>query len=222
MSFCRKDEGPMRRLLLVACAALVLFAPATATAGPIYIDTVVSVSAGAGAGVECSDPFGIYTGACGAGVFDRLAVTALDGVSYALGGAVAPHGSIVVGFSAYDVVDGTGADLAVYDSFGLREGFTLEASLDGTAFMLVGSFGAGGFPACSPTCVTLVDLAGTVPAARFLRITALAGGSVFLYPEALDIDTVEALNYTAAVPDPGSSLTLLGLGLVGLGVWRRR
>jgi len=212
----------MRGLLLVACAALVLFAPATATAGPINIDTVVSVSAGAGAGVECFDPFGIYTGACGAGVFDPLAVTALDGVSYALGGASGINGSIIVGFSAYDVVDGSGADLAVYDSFGLREGFTLEASLDGTAFILVGSFGAGGFPPCSPTCVTLVDLAGAVPAARFLRITALTGGSVLNYPEALDIDTVEALNYRAGVPDPGSSLLLLGIGLAGLRVGRKR
>lgn len=213
----------MRRLLLVACAALVLFAPATAAAGPIYIDTVGLVSAGVGAGVECDGPFGpAYTGACGEGVFDPLAVTALDGVSYALGGAAAPHGSIIVGFSAYNVVDGVGADIAVYDSFGLKEGFTLEASLDGTVFTLVGDFGSGGFPSCSPTCVTMIDFAGAVPAARFLRITALAGASVLAYPEALDLDTVEALNYTAAVPDPGSSLLLLGMGLAGLGAWRRR
>jgi hypothetical protein len=209
-----------KRVIGVLVLLLALVAPCAA--GPVYIDTVVSASAGIGAGVECFNPFGpTYTGACGAGVFDPLAVIALDGVSYALGGANAPNGSIIVGFSANEVVDGSGADLAVYDSFGVREGFTLEASLDGTAFTLVGSFGAGGFPSCSPTCVTLVDLGGALPAARFLRITALTGESVFNYPEALDIDTVEALNYKAAVPDPGSTLLLLGMGLAGLRACRK-
>lgn len=126
------------------------------------------------------------------------------------------------------MVNGAGVDVRFYDTFGLSEGLTVEASADGTSFFSLGSFGGNGSASCGPgsPCATDFDLgASPLSAASYFRITVVqgnlggGGGCVSLYPECYDLDAVEALNYAA--PEPGT-LALLGLGLAGLAATRRR
>ena len=209
--------------VLILGAAFLLGSGRSAFAGP-FADAVAYFNLGSGFGVECSDPFGPpYTGACGEGVFDEAAVTALDGVSLALGGATGTPGSIALLFTGGVVTDGPGADLVLYDSFGLSEGFVLRASSDGVNFVSVGTF-PGSLVACFPTCATLVDLSGSgVAAANFFEITAHQPTSVLAFPEAYDLDALEALHFstTAPVPEP-ASIALLGLGLLSVALRSRR
>jgi hypothetical protein len=197
-----------------------------------FADSVVSVSPGVGSGVETFNSAGsLYVGPSGPGTYDPTAITlGLDGVSFALGGTTSLPGSIVVHFSVGAVIDGAGADLAIYDSFGGGEGFILDASLNGFSWVNVGSFSGVGAETTTSTYkganlyTTLVDLAPSgVAAASYFRFTVtnqIIGG----YPQALDLDAVEALNFGtgSSVPDAGSTLILFGGALVALVALRHK
>jgi hypothetical protein len=211
----------VRNFLL--CLSVVLLSISSAKA--LTIDTVISFSPGAGSGVF-DNSGGSWAGPSGAGTYDPAAVTALDGVLLALGGTGAAPGQITVGFSAHSVIDGGGADIRIYDTIGVSEGLIVEASSDGVSFFGMGSY--DGLPAvgCSLAvpCAFDFDLAtaGLLSASIF-RIT-VADRVATGFPQAFDLDTLEALNYQliSAVPVP-AAIWLFGTALVGfIGVSRRR
>jgi hypothetical protein len=210
--------------------AIALWLPAQALRALPFADTVVSFTPGGSSfpdsiyGVE-DDSGGVYRGLSGEGVFDVRAVTALDGAVLGLGGSAGTPGSIILHFSGGEVVDGSGADLRLYDTLSFQDGFNLEISADGAHFMNA-LFSAGdlSYFKCSlqQPCTADVDIAGLpLDAFSYLRITA-AGNIVQGFPEAYTLDAVEALHYrSTTVPEPGT-LALFGLAAVGLAFVRRR
>ena len=195
------------------------------TAQAVTVDTVLSFSGGTSSGVFVASG-ATWGGPSGNGTFDQNAVTALDGVSLALGGTAASPGQITVGFSSGSVIDGAGIDLRTYDTIGLSEGVTVEASADGINFFSIGSEAGDFSVSCSPTlpCVSGFDLAtaGLLSASIF-RLT-VSGAVVTGFPQAYDFDTLEAVNFsTSAVPVP-AAVWLFGtalLGLIGFGKRKR-
>jgi len=200
----------------------------TDLASAVTIDTVVSFAPGAGYGVMNNNSAS-YSGPSGAGTFDASAVTVLDGAALALGGTTDSPGQIVVKFSTGSVINGPGADLVTYDTFGHSEGIIVEASADGSTFLLLG-LNSGSLPTlCSPAvpCASYFDLAAAgLTSASFFRLT-VTDLVVFNFPQAYDLDTVEALHFqpnVSEVPLPAAlPLFATGLGAFGLlGWWRKR
>lgn len=188
-------------------------------------DSVTSFTGGRGFGVEeYSD--GSYTGAWGEGEYDPAAVTALDGAVLGLGGATGTPGTITMRFSTGKVIDGSGADLRLYDTHFFQDGFSLDVSADGSgfthAFLFTGDLGVFNCSLESP-CITNVDISGAgLDAISYVRIAA-AGSGAQGFPEAYTLDAVEALHFRSAavVTEPGT-LALLGLATAALAIIRRR
>lgn len=205
----------------VLAALLLSMGSLTAEATP-FADTVVSFAGGSGSGVYDSAG-GACTGASGEGAFDASAVTALDGCGIALGGATGAPGEIVLLFSTGSVTDGAGNDVVFYDTLGLHEGLTVEASADGVTFFSLGSVDATFADGCSlaTPCTVEFDLAASgLASASYFRLTSLQAGCVFGFPECFDLDAAEALHFSSA-PEPGS-LALVGACLAGCAALRRQ
>ncbi|MBE9116242.1 PEP-CTERM sorting domain-containing protein [Lusitaniella coriacea LEGE 07157] len=172
-----------------------------------FFDSVINFTPGSGSGIGVINGSS-YDGSNGPGTYDPFVVTSLDGASLGLGGAVEQPGSIILGFSdGSSLIDGDGVDLKLYDSFGLSEGFTLDIGNDGSNWFNVSTFD-GSSAITQPfldwrTYITEVDIASAgLTSAKFIRITA-APYSLPFFPEAYDLDAVEALNY-AFIPESGS------------------
>lgn len=218
----------MQRGILAGCIAFMSAVPLAASAAVVFADSVASVSpGGSGSGV-----YQVVSSACagtpGPGVFAASAVTALDGCGWALGGAsTGPLGSIVMHFTTGSVVDGAGNDIEIYDTFGINESLTVEASANGTTFVGIGSAPSPFFvSSCSfsAPCVAGFNLAGSgLTSASYFRLTAVSGGCVFNYPECYDLDALGALNFNqGAVPEPSSVALVLLAVLAATGARRRR
>lgn len=211
----------MHSKLLAYLAASFLAVPMAAIAAPIYADTVISYTPGGNGSGVYDLSGGAYTGASGQGVFDPLAVTARDGAIWAMGGV--PYGQIVLSFSGGAVVDGAGADILTWDSFGLWEGLSVEASGDGVSWVSLGTVAGDYNVLCGwpNSCSSGFDLAGSgLASASFFRLTA-ADLRVGDFPDSYDLDALQAVNFAASVPEP-TTLSLIGLSLAGLGFSRRR
>jgi len=199
----------------------------TDLASAVTIDTVVSFAPGAGFGVMNNNSPS-YSGPSGAGTFDASAVTMLDGAALALGGTADNPGQIVVKFSTGSVINGPGADLVTYDTFGRSEGIIVEASADGSTFHSLG-LNPGSLPTfCSPAvpCTSYFDLAAAgLASASFFRLT-VTELIVINFPQAYDLDTVEALHFqpnVSEVPLPAAlPLFATGVGVLGVLSWRRK
>ncbi|ODT78474.1 MAG: hypothetical protein ABS69_07920 [Nitrosomonadales bacterium SCN 54-20] len=212
--------------------AVALWLPAPALHALPFADTVVSFTPGGSSfpdssfGVDVRDGSGsVYKGPLGPGSYDPSAVTALDGAVLGLGGSDGTPGSITLRFSGGEVVDGSGPDLRLYDTFSFKDGFDLEISADGAHFMNAFSFaGDLSYFECSlqRPCTADVDIAGLpLDAFSYLRITA-AGNIIQGFPEGYTLDAVEALHYRSTpVPEPGT-LALFSLAAAGLAFVRRR
>lgn len=206
-----------KKLAAASSAVITLGVALTSPAqAAVFFDTVISRTPGTGNGVY-KLPDSTYVGPVGTGTFAPTAVTALDGASWALGGG----GSIVLGFSdGSSFNDIAGNDLAIYDSFGLRETVNIQLSNDGVSWSSLsgGPFG-GPVYATSPststsfgtTYETLIDIASAgLASAKFLKLTAV--GNVGGYPEAFDLDAVKAISVSSRnVPEPA---TILGIVMV--------
>ncbi|MDE2367153.1 MAG: PEP-CTERM sorting domain-containing protein [Betaproteobacteria bacterium] len=212
-----------RHSLSLGFAAILSISAPVSHALP-FADTVVSFTPGIDYGVD-DESGGTYTGMSGEGVFDPLAVTALDGAVLGLGGAVGAPGTITMRFTTGEVIDGPGADLRLYDTFSFADGFSLDISADGANFVHAFSFaGDVGIFTCSlgNPCITDVDISGTgLGAFSYLRI-ATAGNSGQGFPAGYTLDAVEALNFRPfTVPEPGA-FTLFGIATAALAAVRRR
>jgi hypothetical protein len=194
-----------------------------------FADSVISFTPGTDNGLldygVDDESNGAYTGLSGEGVFDPLAVTALDGAVLGLGGAVGTPGAITMRFTMGEVIDGAGADIRLYDTFSFADGFGLDGSANGSSFSPIFSFvGNLGIFSCSLSspCITNVDLSGSgLDAISYLRITT-AGSSGQGFPAGYTLDAVEALNFRPfAIPEPGT-LALVGAAFGALAVVRRR
>ncbi len=204
--------------------SLALFCLSVSSVKAATVDTVFSFAPGAGSGV-INVGGGPWAGPTGSGTFDQAAVTALDGVNLALGGTSANPGRITVGFSTGSVVDGAGADIRIYDSFGGSEGIIVEASNDGTNFFGMGS--STGLPSvlCSAASPCFADfdlsVAGLLSASIF-RLT-VTDRVISGFPQAFDLDTLEALNFQAAAVPVPAAVWLFGTALIGLlGIGKRK
>jgi len=97
--------------------------------------------------------------------------------------------------------------------FGGTTSIQLTLSGGGTVTLPISNAGTGAYG--SVLYFGFYDPVNTYTRIDFVNV---GGDDIF----AFDNFTVGALEQVNPVPDPGSSLMLLGLGLIGLGVWRRR
>lgn len=212
-----------RNFLSLGTAAIFCLWASVSHALP-FANSVISFTGGSDFGVD-DESEGTYTGASGEGIFDALAITSLDGAILGLGGAVGTPGTITLRFTQGEVIDGAGPDLRLYDTFSFADGFSLDGSLDGSAFSHIFTFAGdlGKFDcSLSSPCMTDVDLSGSgLNALSYMRITT-AGSSGQGFPGGYTLDAVEALHFSASpVPEPGT-FALFGTGLGVLAAARRR
>lgn len=212
-----------KNLVSFALTAALTVSATTLHALPLA-DTIISFTGGSGFGVA-DESDGRYTGMSGEGIYDPLAVTALDGAVLGLGGAIETPGTIIMRFSAGEIFDGAGPDLRIYDTHFFLDGFRLDISADGSdftnTFFLAGDLGVFTCSLEFP-CVTDVDISGTgLTEISYLKIAA-GGNSAQSFPEAFTLDAVEALNFRSLpVSEPGT-LALFGIAVAALTVIRRR
>jgi hypothetical protein len=207
----------MRKLVLAGSAAALLCVMSSNAEADIiggiefpdgavsFADEVASYAAGANVGAGWNDPtdaLGVpdYNGSTGA-------------VSLGIGGV------LVVRFTDNSLTTSGDAtpDLHVFEIGGVTEVFNLAISTNGIVWIDLGNVLG------QPTSVDIDGKAGVVAGQKysFVRLTDVApnqSGSPF--GEA-DIDAVGAISSAAAVPEP-LTLSLLGVGLAGVGFARRR
>jgi PEP-CTERM motif len=212
-------------LILLGLSAILSLSASTLHALP-FADSVIRFQGGADFGVD-DESDGTYSGVSGEGVFDPLAVTNLDGAVLALGGGggTGTPGTLTMRFTGGHVIDGAGDDLRFYDTFSFPDGFSVDASADGSAFSHLFAFNGDLLKfSCSVSspCITDVDLAGSGFAkVSYLRIST-AGNSGQGFPAGYTLDAVEALHFQASpVPEP-DTFALFSAGLGILTAVRRR
>jgi hypothetical protein len=142
-----------------------------------------------------------------------------------------PADFIVPAFGLVSIINGAGADFAIWEAGAPAEPFLLAVSTDGgVTFSASQSFDttptnpldtSSGFP----TNVGFVELSlfGLAPGAQVdaVRVSGLFTGVGGSGPDLLAIAALNAGAPTGNIPEP-ATLTVLGLGLAGIAFMRRR
>ncbi len=183
--------------------ALMLLMAAPATATPMFPTILSGDTTGFPASIFVGPPDDIYVG------------LGADEVTY--------------DFGPFSVMNGLGVDINVYEvdfgavEFGLMD---ILVSLDGLAFASIeASMSAlvripGDSAHGNDNFGRSFDL-GSFASVRYVRIDGIGSGRAGGNND-FDLDAIGAHDARGLVPEPGSSLLLLGIGLAGLSARRRR
>lgn len=130
---------------------------------------------------------------------------------------------VELGFTDNSVVNGAGADLAFFE-IGTPDDFGISLTVGSQIYRIASV--ATGFTQGQEYGINLatIDLAllGLAPGASVTSIVVHMGPGFLNTSAAPTLGAASALNASASVPDAGSSMLLLGIGLAGLRAMKRR
>lgn len=144
--------------------------------------------------------------------------------TFVIAGFPASGQQVTLGFVDNRLVNGAGADLALFE-LGFADSFRVTIGGVSRTYTSVysGVSSVGPFSNLSELNVARVDLSDFGVAAGAALSEVTIGLDIVSAPGfTASLSLVGAINSQRTIPEPSSALLLLGAALAGLGVWRRR